>query len=114
MAETLGPRRVADIEAVQVAAALKPIWGHRDGKQDTRAAGNRLQFRHSAGVAAAWQDGSLCAVIFRWGIFSKAHGGYRLHFEQTHASLNFSAYEPDALDFSIAPQQDPLNFDERS
>jgi hypothetical protein len=59
-----------------------------------------------------YRDGSLCAVIFGWGIFSQAHGGYRLCFERTHAGLDFTAYEPDALDFSIAPEPDRLNFDD--
>jgi hypothetical protein len=29
-----------------------------------------------------YRDGALCAVILRWGVYSMAHGGYALHFDE--------------------------------
>ena len=47
----MGPRRVADIEAVQVAAALKPIWGTETGSR-TRG---RLETVFHFAIARNWR-----------------------------------------------------------
>ncbi|MBC8038687.1 MAG: site-specific integrase [Rhizobiales bacterium] len=51
MAETLGPLRVPDVEAVQVAAALKPIWGTETGSR-TRG---RLETVFHFAIARNWR-----------------------------------------------------------
>lgn len=52
-----------------------------------------------------YRDGSLCAVIFSWGIFSQAHGGYQLQFSKGWVD----AQEP--IDFDLNLPEKDIDFD---
>ena len=52
-----------------------------------------------------YRDGSLCAVIFRWGVFSQAHGGYRLQFSDTWIEAR------EAIDFDLNLPKQEIDFD---